>query len=135
MKRALFSILLLAFLFGCASQQGNPAAPSLRQNLSACADKQCFRDIANSCGNVTLRVPEDYGLVEYSSSNCTFVKTLISLDENETPEMRNLLEGKNMTCTYKPGAFDGRLLDTLIYGTENCTGELKDDLGRLVIFS
>jgi len=52
-----------------------------------------------------------------------------------TQDMKSLLEGKNMTCVYEKGDFDPQLVNSLVEGTENCTGDLKVDLARLIVFS
>lgn len=107
----------------------NPPAP-------ACADKACFISAANDCQDLSITSVEDIGTFQYSSAkNCTFAKTLVSLNSAETAEMKTLLEGKSFACKYKKGAFDSRLVNTLLFGSENCTGELKEILAELVAFT
>jgi hypothetical protein len=142
----ILAVFILIFLYGCVNPQPpapQPPAPhpqtqnTTPQNLTVpCSDKDCFITAANDCQSMNLTVSEDFGVMEYSSSTgCVFTKTLVSLNENETQEMKNLLKGKSMTCAYEKGKFDSRLVTSLIYGMENCQGELKDDLGRLIVFS
>lgn len=142
MRTSLLALFILAFLYGCVSPPQQPVSQqqipnTTSQNLSApCDSKDCFIAAANDCQEMNITVTEDYGTVEYSSSSsCVFTKTLLSLDDNETQEMKGLLQGKSMTCAYEKGGFDSRLVTSLIYGMENCTGDLKDDLGKLIIFS
>jgi len=144
----LVALLILVFLYGCVNPQPPAPHPQTQnatpqditqpasQNLMACSDKDCFISAANDCQALNLIVAEDFGTIEYSSSaGCVFTKTLVNLNDNETQEMKNLLQGKSMTCAYEKGKFDSRLVTSLIYGMENCQGELKDDLGKLIVFS
>ena len=46
--------------------------------------------------------------------------------------MKTLLQGKSMTCHYGKGKFDSRLVNSLLFGSEYCEGELKDILAELI---
>ena len=59
----------------------------------------------------------------------------MSLNADESAEMKKALEGKSMMCVYEKGKFDTRLVTSLIFGMENCDGSLRDALGELIIFS
>lgn len=136
-RRLLFALglLLILFIAGCAlpSQTVSSSGPS---TTTGCNNKECFISAANNCNEVSLTFTEDIGIFNYSSSkDCVFTKTLVSLNDNEAPEMKKLLSGKNLICIYKNGNFDQRLITSLIFGTENCKGELKDILGRLILFA
>jgi len=131
----LSGIVLLIIIAGCISSSPQaqntpvPATPVSSQYAP-------FIAAANNCENMNVTIQEDIGTFTYSSSqDCIFTKTLVSLNDSETQEMKTLLEGKNMTCIYTKGNFDQRLVTTLIGGMENCNGDLKDDLGNLTIFS
>jgi ABC-type Zn2+ transport system substrate-binding protein/surface adhesin len=50
-------------------------------------------------------------------------------------EMKTMLEGKNMTCLYTKGNFDPRLVTSLVGGIEYCSGDLKDDITHLMLFT
>jgi hypothetical protein len=103
---------------------------------ATCSDKSCFIQAANNCENMNLTLTDNVGTFSYSSSKyCILTKTLVSLNANESQEMKNLLEGKNMTCMYEKGKFDQRWVTSLIYGIETCHGNLKDALGDLTLFS
>jgi hypothetical protein len=137
----LTGIILLLIFAGCSSPspqaQKNPvnATPAPSQNVP-CMEKACFIAAANDCKDLNVTIREDIGTFRYSSSpDCIFKKTLVSMNGTESREIRNLLEGKNMTCIYTKGKFDQRLVTTLIGGIEYCRGDLKDNLARLVIFS
>jgi hypothetical protein len=135
----LTGIILLLIFAGCSSPQSPknpvPATPAPSQNVP-CMEKACFIAAANDCKELNVTIQEDIGTFRYSSSpDCIFKKTLVSMNGTESREIRNLLEGKNMTCIYTKGNFDHRLVTTLIGGIEYCRGELKDNLARLVIFS
>ena len=85
---------------------------------------------------MNLTVTGEVGTFSYSSSqSCVFTKTLVSLNANESQEMKNLLSGKSMYCIYEKGKFDQRWVSSLIFGLENCQGDLKDRLGDLTLFS
>ncbi|MBI4140582.1 hypothetical protein HY485_01960 [Candidatus Woesearchaeota archaeon] len=124
-------LLLILFVAGCAapSKQTPP-------QIAACATKECFISAANDCNEVSLTLSEDIGVFKYASSkDCVFTKTLVSANENEAPEMKKLLSGKSLSCTYKNGAFDERWVTSLVFGTEYCDGKLKEILGQLVLFA
>jgi len=129
-------LILFAFLMaGCCSMLPTPQNPTA-EHATACSDKACFIAAANDCNSTNITVKEDFGVMHYeTSTDCAFTKTMVKLDDNESQEMKNLLEGKNMTCVYAKGSFDPRLVNSLIEGTENCTGELKVDLARLAVFT
>ena len=127
----LFVFLLIA---GCCSLL--PTPQNATGHATVCSDKQCFTAAANDCNSTNISVTEDFGTMRYeTTTGCAFTKTLLKLDDNESQEMKNLLEGKNMTCVYQKGNFNSRLVNSLIEGTENCTGELKVNLARLIVFS
>mgnify|MGYP001568433712 CR=1 FL=1 len=127
--------LLLLLIVGCVppSQQTAPAyAPT---TAATCTTKECFILSANNCEDLTITLTEEAGVFKYSSSkDCTFTKTLISLDAKETQEMKNLLEEKSLTCRYEKGKFDQRWVTSLIFGTETCEGKLKDILVDMIAF-
>jgi hypothetical protein len=135
------ALLLFLILAGCSS----PAPPATTQNASvpnipaqpvACTDQDCFINAANNCESATLTLAENVGVFQFNSSdNCTLTKTLVSLDANETQDMKNALEGKSLTCSYAKGSFDSRLVTDILLGTENCNGSLKDALGELLSFT
>lgn len=127
-----YLILGIFLLAGCCSLL--PTQTGTHSNL--CTDKTCFIAAANDCNSTNLSVTESFGLMRYeTTTDCAFTKTLVKVDDNESQEMKNLLEGKNLTCVYAKGNFDPGLVNTLMEGTENCTGDLKVNLAKLVIFS
>jgi len=137
----LCGIILLIMFAGCASSSPNdrsspvPAVPAPSQNVP-CKDKTCFINVANDCGSLVITLQEDIGTFRYSSSpSCFFTKTLVSLNSSESQAMKKMLDGKNMTCIYTKGKFDPRLVTSLTGGMEYCRGDLKDNLGRLMIFT
>ncbi|MFZ0005089.1 MAG: hypothetical protein WCC86_09265 [Methanoregula sp.] len=126
------AVLLLAATFaGCTSNN----TPVASQNAPTPAEAG-FITAANACTDTNITVIDDVGTMRYASSpGCVFTKTLVSLNATETQEMKSLLEGKSMTCMYTKGNFDPQLVTSLVGGMENCTGDLKDDIGNLVIFT
>ena len=137
MKNAYLVMLALIVAAGCVSQPvaSNATAVSNITNVTFVCDKGCFISIANNCGNASILFTNDAGTFNYSTSRCVFTKTLVSLKPNETQEMKNALERKNMTCAYEKGKFDQRLVNSLVFGMEYCEGDLKEALGELIVFS
>ncbi len=138
--KKIYIILIVSLLImaGCTTPQPPPQTgnATMDNHTTLCSDKQCFIAAANDCNKTDISVTENIGLIQYSSStDCVFTKTLVKLDDNETQDMKNILEGKNMTCVYQKGQFDSRLVNTLIGGTETCDGELKTNLVKLAVFS
>lgn len=128
-------LLFVMFVAGCASPSQQPSQ-AVQTTLARCADKDCFISAANDCQEINVTLNEDVGVFKYSSSkDCVFTKTLVSPNENETPEMKKLLSGKSFVCAYKKGAFDGQWVTSLVVGIEYCEGELKDILGKLILFA
>ena len=114
-------ILALVFLAGCAGPQ-------------ICNTADCFIADANECKATSVEIKEEIGVVKYTSTqDCTFTKQIVSLDESESQEMKNLLQGKMLSCSYEVGNFDQRWVNTLIDGIEICDGELKEIFGQLLI--
>ncbi len=144
------ALLLLLFIAGCTSPTPQPpsSAPSPPPTpqipptspappaTSGCADQSCFITAANNCEDESLTLSDEVGTFGYSSTtSCIFTKTLLGLNESETWEMKNSLEGKSMTCKYEKGKFDSRLVTSIIFGMEYCEGSLKDALGKLLAFT
>jgi hypothetical protein len=137
--------ILFLFLAGCCGiTLPIPNTPANNtQNLTnappanvTSSDEARFINAANNCENASLTATDNVGTFTYSSyDSCVFTKTLVNLNANESQEMKNLLNGKNMTCIYTKGNFDQRWVTSLIYGIENCSGDLKDDLGDLTLFT
>lgn len=127
-------IIGLLLIVGCVPPQ--TSAPYYAPNSAAttCTTKDCFISAANECNDITMTLTEKAGVIKYSSRDCTFTKTMISLDAKETQEMKNLLEGKSLTCRYERGKFDNSWANSLLLGTEGCEGQLKDILVDLVAF-
>lgn len=103
-----------------------------------CNTTGCFVKAANDCRKAKLDIVDDSGMFwRYrTSAFCGgFEKTLVSLNKNETANMKELLEGKSLSCDYTRENFDKRWVTNLIFGLENCKGELKEMLGRLLFIS
>lgn len=138
-------LALSLLLAGCATTSPpSPQLPGKGQTVipvthpeapQACNTKECFIAAANNCESKSIVVAEDFGTVNYSTGNCVFTKTIVSLDASEPQDMRNALEGKSLACKYKKGNFDPGLASSLVLGIENCEGELRDALALLVAFS
>jgi hypothetical protein len=127
-----FGLVLFILMAGCCIA---PLPPPQNKSNAICNDASCFITAADNCGNESIIYTDSVGTFNYTTSNCVFFKTLVSLNANETQDMKNALEGKSMTCVYQQGQFDQRWVSSLIYGTENCTGDLKEALGELLVFT
>ncbi len=136
--------ILLLSLAGCSSPappvqnpSSNPQNTAIASPASqVCGNEACFIAAANNCESMNLTLTDDVGTFSYSSSkSCVLTKTLVNLNVNETKEMKSLLEGKSMYCIYEKGKFDQRWVSSLLFGLENCQGDLKDRLGDLTLFS
>ena len=129
----LLAVALLAVIAGCAS---NSQAPSGTAQGVPGQDQAAFIAAANDCADANLTVSEDVGTFRYTSrQGCTFTKTLVRLNASESQAMKTMLEGKSMTCGYAKGAFDPRLVTSLVGGMEYCTGDLKDAIAQLIVFT
>jgi len=128
---AILGIFLMVLAAGCSSNTGaSPASGNLSPEQAA------FIAAANKCSETNMTTTGIAGTFTYSvSSDCTFTKTLVRLNESETLGMKTMLEGKNMTCVYTKGNFDSRWVTSLVGGMEYCNGDLKDALAKLIIFT
>ena len=125
--------LLLLVMVGCTPSASTDTTTSI---TTSCTTKDCFIASANDCKGIAMTLTEKAGIFTYASStDCVLTKTLVRLDPSETPEMKDVLEGKSMTCKYKKGEFDERWVTSLIYGIEYCDGELRDNLAELLTFA
>ena len=100
-----------------------------------CDTSECFTEAANQCKSAQFLRQENVGTFIYLSRDCLFTKALVNLSDKEPQAVKDLLEEKSLTCVYEKGSFDGRWLSSLMSGTENCVGELKDLLNILTIFT
>ncbi|MDD5340617.1 MAG: hypothetical protein PHV13_05230 [Candidatus ainarchaeum sp.] len=132
MGRTVVACMLAALvLAGCCN-----IIPTPNPAPAACSDAACFIAAANNCEDMNVTLSGNVATFAYTSSqNCVFTKTLVSVDSNETLEMKDFLTGKSMTCAYQKGSFNPGLVTSLVDGMENCTGGLKDALGELLVFT
>jgi hypothetical protein len=129
---ALFMILALAALFACCASNN----PATSQNSTGMQQKAAFVAAANNCTTTDAVITDEVGTFRYTSSDsCKFTKTLVRLNESEMQEMKTMLEGKSMTCNYTQGSFDPRLVTSLVGGIEHCSGDLKDDITNMMLFT
>jgi hypothetical protein len=123
-------LMMLAFA-GCCNILPKPPQPN-----ATCSDAACFIAAANNCEDMNVTLTGSVATFTYTSSQpCVFTKTLVSVDENETQQMKGFLNGKSMTCIYGRGKFNPGLVTSLVDGMENCTGDLKDALSELLVFT
>jgi len=100
-----------------------------------CTTQECFFAAANSCQSSTLEQTQKVGTFFYTSSrDCYFTKTFLEVNESETQEMKNLLEGASTVCPYEPGSFNPVWVSSLLQDQEQCEGDLKDTLQLLEVF-
>ena len=100
-----------------------------------CMDKACFIDAANNCESLEIEVVETSGTFQYASNDCVFTKTVNSLNEDEAQDMKSLLEGKSLSCSYQQGGFNENWVNSLVVDIEDCDGDLKDTIAQLILFS
>ena len=103
-----------------------------------CTTAECFVKAANDCRKAKLEIVDDADMFwRYrAAAFCGGLeKTLVFLNDKETAPMKELLEGKSLSCRYKQGNFDKRWVTSLIFGLENCEGELKENLGQLLFLT
>ncbi|HVP96118.1 hypothetical protein [Methanoregula sp.] len=128
--------VLCVFIFliiaaGCTAN--SPAGP---QQGTVTPDQAAIIAAANNCTETSVTITDAVGTFRYTSTtNCSLTKTLVQLNASEMQEMKTLLEGKNMTCWYTKGSFDPRLVTSLVGGIEYCSGDLKDDITKLMLFT
>jgi len=129
---ALVAVLSLAVVIaGCTS--GSAATGSQTTEMQ---QKAAFIAAANNCTSTTATITDAVGTFTYTSTeNCSFTKTLIQLNASEMQEMKTALEGKSMTCNYAQGSFDPRLVTSLVGGIEYCSGDLKDAITNMMLFT
>ena len=107
--------------------------PGIISSISSksCSTQECFITAANSCSSVKMQQTEAGSLFDYSEKGCILTKTAAKLNETEPVEIKDLLEGKSLTCGYSQGNFNENWLKTLSIGIENCSGDLKDAIDEL----
>ncbi len=114
----------------------------LSDNKCDSTDVNCFILAADNCENAKLLLTDDEtGLfMEYFSipssrsfDSCVLIKRIISLDQNEPEEIKNLLTDKSFICDYTKGNFDEEWIFSLISGTEKCQGRLREALDQLIL--
>ena len=103
-----------------------------------CKDVECFiaaakdGNPANFQSTDETNIEWNYQIGREFSGNLVFTKTLVRLDDKELPQIKEFLEGKSLTCKLSDD-FDERLVTSLFYGIDNnCSGELKENLGQLL---
>ncbi len=90
--RLLLALCLLFVLFVASCKSTSQTIPAAKSETAGCNTKECFISAANNCNEASLTFSEDIGVIKYSSSKgCVFTKTIVSVSENETPEMNKLL--------------------------------------------
>jgi uncharacterized protein YxeA len=103
-----------------------------------CVTTECFVKAANDCRKAKLEIVDDADMFwRYrAAAFCGGLeKTLVFLNDKETAPMKELLEGKSLSCNYTKGNFDKRWVTSLIFGLDNCHGELKENLGQLLFLA
>jgi len=103
-------------------------------SFQTCATAECFLEKANACETTSFEVQEEFGLMLYSTENCIFEKKVLNIDASEDPELKNLIEGKSLTCDYEKAMFKNKWMESLIADLDSCQGELKDIMQQLIVF-
>ncbi|MBS3138023.1 hypothetical protein J4232_06335 [Candidatus Woesearchaeota archaeon] len=99
-----------------------------------CTNEQCFLENANNCNAARYQITVDQIQYEFTTDNdCNVVKKIVKLSDEEPKEIKELIEGKSMTCSYVKNNFNQELLTTLLSGLDKCTGQLKEGLYEIVL--
>lgn len=103
-----------------------------------CTDLKCFVAKADQCTPATYEETTTVGTIDYtistgSGDSCALTKQVIALDKKENDLIKKLLENKLMVCIYVKNQFNGQWMTSMIEGLDNCEGELKDAVGRLLL--
>ncbi|MBI4448623.1 hypothetical protein HY641_01160 [Candidatus Woesearchaeota archaeon] len=134
-------LTILLFVSSCAQQETTPstqtpqAAPPITVTPAepSCTTMDCFIPAANNCEDIDITLTQEAGTFTYSSTHCMLTKTLTRIEG--PPELKEALEGRSLTCAYNKGEFDSRWIKTLIYGLEQCEGELKEKLAWMLMLT
>jgi len=139
MKTSIFLLLIVLAVGACSPQSVSDTLTESQEPAAsaeqACTTAACFISSASACEDSEVTLTQPGGTFTYSSTQCTLRKTLVALDPSDSQEMKNSFEGKSLVCTYKQGAFDPRWVNTLFYGLESCTGDLKEKLAWLLMLT
>jgi len=98
-----------------------------------CETKECFIDKANNCKKATYIQDDEGTIYEFSANNCQVEKKVAKISDSEPEIIKLMFENKTFVCSYEEGAFDERLLTTLLSGLERCEGDLKTSLYELAL--
>ena len=97
-----------------------------------CTTTECFTLKAENCEKAGLERVEDGSTFNYKTNNCVLTKTAAKISDLETSQVKSLLEGKSLTCTYQKNNFNMNWLNTLTLSLDKCQGPLKDGLMNLL---
>ena len=99
-----------------------------------CNNKECFTLKADNCEKAEFERLEDGSTFNYQTDNCQFIKTASKINPSEPDNIKQLLEGKSLTCQYVKGQFEVDWINTLTLKLDKCQGPLKDGLQTLLQF-
>jgi len=105
------------------------AAIILLFSPKSCATKECFLEKANACQRATYKNSIAGAQLNYEiKTDCTLVKTLVKVADNEPDEIKEKFEGKSMVCAYYQDDFSPMHIETLSGLIVDCEGPLKKEL-------
>lgn len=97
-------------------------------------DEECFLEKANNCEPYEFTKSfENITILIETFPNCSISKKIISLDVDESIEIKELFLDKLMVCSYERENFPVSLLYSLSSELDYCEGELKDNI--LIVLS
>ena len=103
-------------------------------DFTNCESKGCFISDAKDGDVSDIEANVDGVKARYTiDEDCDFVKTVVSVNDN--PEMKTLLEGKSLQCSYYYDDFKEAWVYSLVEDVEDCEGELKEIIGQLLMFT
>lgn len=105
------------------------AAIILLFSPTSCATKECFLEKANACERATYKNSIAGAQLNYEvKTDCTLVKTLVKVADNEPDEIKAKFAGKSMICAYYQDDFSPMHIETLSGLIVDCEGPLKKEL-------
>ncbi len=131
-KRMIVTSIGIAILIICFVILISYLLPSLSQ-IDCGNDVDCFVENANKCQTSLLEINEDGTISTYKiEEGCVFHREYTQLSDNEPEIMKDLFEGKSLTCNYVEKNFNEEWVDSITQGIEECDGELVDAIYALI---
>ncbi|MDO8558678.1 MAG: hypothetical protein Q7S09_05900 [bacterium] len=135
-KKILIRIVIGWFALGAAVSIGSSIYTAYVPK--SCETAECFIEAANRCRWVEYdHLDKGFTFWRYSApAGCgRFEKTAAIIGSGEPAWMKEFLEDKSLSCTYTRGEFNEQWVTSLVFGLEDCQGELKEAIGQLLFLT